>query len=128
MSPHIATIVRLFVIKARRERLTELAAKAKRWNDFRHDLLHDTRSLEDAVLVPLRNATLADVTRRLGARTGERAYCISTRSEIDDRELDLGEALAATIGRMEDAIVFCPRSARAYYENHEGEQFILARS
>ena len=56
MSPHIETIVTLFAKKERRERLLFLASRADRWDQFRHDLLHDTRALDERALTPLPSA------------------------------------------------------------------------
>jgi hypothetical protein len=128
MSPHIVHLVRLFVAKDKRERLLFLAAKPARWGDFCDAFLHDTRSLDKAVMtrVSARNEDLTALLAQLRATVSARAYCISSIADIDDRELPLGEALRAAVGRERDTLVFCLDSQRAYYENHEGEQFVLA--
>lgn len=130
MNPHVGTLVQLFVIKEKKERMLALAAKPKRRYDFRHDLLHDKRSLDPKTLhqLPLSGAGVSAIAKALrGAGAGERAYCISAILAVDDRELSLVEALTAVVGRSEDSIVFALNSRTAYYENHEGEQYILQR-
>jgi hypothetical protein len=60
--------------------------------------------------------------RALGAK--QRAYCVST-TEDDDLETDLAQALNRLVGREVDALVLAVGAGVAYYENHEGEQFLL---
>jgi hypothetical protein len=130
MNPHVDALVHLFVKKDKRERMLTLAAKANRRSDFRHDLLHDARSLDPATLSPLPAnatgvATIAKALRAAGA--GDRAYCISDVIDADDRELRLVDALELVVGKEQDSIVFAVGSRVAYYENHEGEQYLLQR-
>jgi len=118
------------VRKEKRERLLFLAAKAGRWSDFCEALLHDTRSLEPSVMKPLdaREADVEGVLQRLGAKAPTSAYAVSAIAEIDDRELPLGDALRAAIGRERDTLVLCIATGLAFYENHEGEQLVLGGS
>ena len=130
MNAHVEVLVQLFVKKEKRERMLAFAAKANRRGDLRDDLLHDRRSLEPSVLVPLSaSATSVEaITRALrAAGAGARAYVISAVLDADDRELDLVDALELVVGRSEDSLVFAVGSRVAYYENHEGEQYILHR-
>ena len=122
-----ARIIALFVKKEKRERLEFLAAKESRRADFIDALLHDTRSLDRSRMTAVgAKETELDVVKRLRATAKARAHCISAITEIDDRELPLGDALRAAMGRERDTIVFCLDSSTAYYENHEGERFVLA--
>ena len=41
-------------------------------------------------------------------------------------ELPLRDALQAAMRRAQDTLVFCLATERAYYENHEGERFVVA--
>jgi hypothetical protein len=132
---HLETIVRLFVRKEKRERILSLAGSAKRRADFRDALLHDARSLERDAMRPLTSDLDATgVAKALAAIVkGTRAYVISdvldTKGELDDREEDLSTALALVVGKERDALVFVlapnARTQAAYYENHEGERFLL---
>jgi hypothetical protein len=129
MDARIETIVQLFVKKDKRERILSLAAKAKRRGDLRNDLLHDRRSLDPEVLAPLAQGAdreaVAKALRAAGAK--ELAYCISEVIAADDRELALLDALSLVVGKAEDSLVFPLGSRVAYYENHEGEQYLLRR-
>ena len=126
--PHIGTIVALFAKKDKRARLLYLASKEARRGDFCDALLHDTRSL-DLTLAKRLGPPAADVDavlRGLGAKAHAPAYAVSDISEIDGRELPLGEALRAAVGRQRDTIVLCIGTKRAFYENHEGEQLVFS--
>jgi hypothetical protein len=74
---HVETLIDLFVKKKKRERLRALAGKAGRRADLRHDLLHDRRSLDPAVLLALPDTDGAAVIayRRLVAN-----LCDTSRS------------------------------------------------
>jgi hypothetical protein len=129
MNPSVDAIVQLFVKKDKRERILSLAGKPKRRDDFRDDLLHDTRSLDPAVLAPLAaGASAESVVKALRAKgAGDRAYCISTLSEVDDLELSLAEAMKIVFDRDRDTLVFPIGSSVAYYENHDGDKYVLHR-
>src|SRR5438445_6070195 len=126
MSPHIETIVTLFAKKERRERLLFLASRADRWDQFRHDLLHDTRALDERALTPLPSVIDGDaLIARLRAKASDIAYCISDALALDDRELALAKAIGLAEA-AEDSLVFCVRSRCAFYKNHETERYVLA--
>jgi hypothetical protein len=125
-----AKIIGLLATKDKRERLLFLASKPARRDDLVDALLHDTRSLDRSLMVALGTggsaADVAAVAARLGAREDARAHCISAIASLDGAELALGDALRACVSRARDTIVFCVATERAYYENHEGERFVLA--
>ena len=124
MSALVERAIALFALKDKRERLLFLAGKPARWDDFCDAFLHDTRSLDPRSMTRISSTTdHARLIAQLGATPAAKTYCIS--SWLDDRELSLVEALRAIVGRQRDVLVFCPESERAYYENHEGEQFVL---
>ena len=127
MSSSVEIIVQLFVKKEKRDRLLTLAAKSSRRDDFRHDLLHDTRSLDPGVLLRLPEGASVDavVQALRAAGAGDRAYSISEVLDADDREWRLVDALRAVVGKAQDSLIFVLGTRAAYYENHEGEQFIL---
>lgn len=127
-SPHVEALITLFAAKDKRERLLFLASKPPRWGDLRDALLHDTRNLDLATLTPVaKGADVAAVLRRLRGTAKSVSYCISGIFELDAREVALGDALKAAMGRQRDTIVWCVESQVAFYENHEGEQFVLER-
>jgi hypothetical protein len=127
MHASVDEIVRLFVKKERRDRLLTLAAKASRWGDFRHDLLHDTRSLDASVMHSLAGGLSIDAVAQAlrAAGAGEQAYCVSELLDVDGREQRVLDALQAVVGRSQDSLVFVIGTRAAYHENHEGERFIL---
>jgi hypothetical protein len=121
--------IRCFVEKDRQERYLALASKPKRRHDFIWDLAHDGRHLERGYMHRLRKeeATLVSVAallRSLGA--GDTCHVIAAAHlETDDREMSTAAALAAVVGKSGDSLLFFPSASLGYYENHEGEQFIL---
>lgn len=128
MNVNIEAIIRLFVKKEKRERMTTLAGKPSRRSDLRHDLLHDTRSLDPAVITRLAEGlTVEAIAKALRAASsgGERAYSISEVLGVDEQESSVIDALRAVVGRSEDSLVFVIGTRAAYYENHEGEQYLL---
>ena len=118
-------LIERFVAKDKRERIAFLAGKPARRDDLRDALLHDTRSLARATMTPIA-ADIPAILAALRAKPAAMAYAISDILELDDRELPLGEALALAVGRSRDTMIACIATARAYYENHEGERYILA--
>jgi hypothetical protein len=136
VNPHLDLVVRLFVRKDKRDRIVSLASNPKRRADLRDALLHDTRSLARETMQPLsRDLDASGVARALAAvANGKHAYCISDAIDpkgdlLDDREEDLATALLLVVGKERDALLFVlapnARKHAAYYENHEGERFLL---
>ncbi len=127
MGSYLDRIVSLFVKKEKRERILALAANPKRRADLHDALLHDTRSLDRRTMLAIDEGVrdAKAVLPLLRAKPSARAYSISTIPELDDREVELGAALERAFGRERDTIVFCIETERAYYENHEGECFVL---
>jgi hypothetical protein len=124
-SAHLEAVIELFVKRAKRDRMRALA---NRRGDLRDALLHDRRSLDPEVLVPIEGhaVAIARALRDRGARN--LAYCLCDLDELDDRESPLDAALAGIVGRERDALVHPIGSRVAYYENHEGERYLLARA
>jgi hypothetical protein len=128
MNVNIEAIVQLFVKKEKRDRMITLAGKPSRRRDLRHDLLHDTRSLDPAVMTRLADGLSVDAVAkalRAASSSGQRAYSISEVLDADDQESSVIDALRAVVGRAQDSLVFVIGTRAAYYENHEGEQYIL---
>jgi hypothetical protein len=117
-------LVALFAKKEKRERLTFLASK--RWSDFCDALLHDTRNLDPTKMTRIATTDRAAIVVQLRAKADSQAFCVSAIPEIDAQELPLAKALEACVGRERDTIVFVTATERAYYENHEGERFVLS--
>src|SRR5690349_19727307 len=109
MNGNLEAIVQLFVRKEKRDRMINLAGKQSRRPDLRHDLLHDTRSLDPAVMTRLAEGLTVDAIAsalRAASSSGERAYSISEVIDADDRESSVIDALRAVVGRAQDSLVF----------------------
>jgi hypothetical protein len=126
VSSHAERIVALFAKKEKRERLTFLASKADRWGDFCDALLHDTRSLDAAKMTRISTTDREEILAQLRAKADARAFCVSAIPDLDALELPVAKALEACVGRERDTLVFVVATERAYYENHEGDRYVLA--
>jgi len=127
MASAIDDIIKLFVVSERRERMHGFAANPKRRSDLIDGMLHDRRALDPRALTELPStSTPATVRAMLTKPRGKGiAHVISDIAEVDGRDLPLDEALTAVMGRQRDTLVFALETQHAYYENHEGEQFLL---
>lgn len=128
MNPTTA-FIRSFVEKNRQERYLTLASKPKRRRDFVWDLAHDGRHLDRSFMKRLveEEKSLTAVAARLKS-LGATDTChvvAATNLETDGQEMNTADALAAVVGKFQDCLLFFPSAALAYYENHEGEQFVL---
>ena len=118
MNEALERAITLFVRKEKQERMRALE---KRRGDLRDAMLHDRRALDPAVLQPCPNDPVAVVTamQKLGA--GKTAFVFAD----DDAVLPLAEAVSTVFGRQRDSLVVS--NEVAFYENHEGERFLLKR-
>jgi hypothetical protein len=118
MNPTLERAITLFVRKEKQERMRALA---KRREDLRDAMLHDRRALDPTVLEPCPANVAATVAamKKLGA--GVNAFVF----DDEDAELPLLDAVTRVFGRERDAIVVS--NEVAFYENHEGERFLLKR-
>jgi hypothetical protein len=121
-----ADVVGLFVRRDKRERMLALLGNPSRRSDFCAALLHDRRSLDPTVLTPLaeHGLTVAHILEQVGA-PDDRAHCIGGDGLHDGESATLLELLTDDALRGRDLLVFDEVTRRAYYENHEGESFVL---
>jgi len=118
MNPALERAITLFVRKEKQDRMRALA---KRRDDLRDAMLHDRRALDPAVLQPCppdATATAAAM-KKLGASATAFVF------DDEDSELPLLDAVSSVFGRQRDVLVVS--NDVAFYENHEGEQFLLKR-
>ncbi len=124
-----ADFIRCFVEKSRQSRYLALSANPKRRSEFIWALAHDGRHLEYTRMERLsgESASLTAVAERLKSLgASETCFVIAAAHlEPNNGEMSTFEALAAVVGKSEDTLLFFTQSSLAYYENHEGEQFIL---
>jgi hypothetical protein len=128
MDPTVA-FIRCFVEKDRQGRYIELASKPKRRRDFVWILAHDGRHLERKFMKRLSKeeqslAAVASLLKFLGAANTCHVVA-AAHLENDGQEMNTADALAAVVGKSEDCLLFFSSANIAYYENHEGEQFVL---
>ena len=127
----LAQVVRCFVLPSRRDRLSFLLASPKRYDDFLHDLLHDTRYLDPRCVRPLgpKEPTVEAALAALGVdRAGVAGYLVGDARTLPDGAAgELETLLAACVGSMRDSMVFAPSLGAAYFEGHEGWGLILRR-
>src|SRR4051812_24546402 len=81
-------IIELFVIKEKRQRLLEFMESPKRYDDFLHGVLRDTRNLKPECMIELPdNQQTVEIVlqklRKLGA--GKKAYLVSADDEVDGK-------------------------------------------
>lgn len=125
----LTAFIQLFVQKERQARYLELAEKPKRRSDFVWQLAHDGRHLERQKMRRLASAqcSLAAVNAALAAAGAGKSCLVAaaTQGEMDGQHLPTASALAAVVGKGQDVLLFFAEAQLPYYENHEGEQFIL---
>ena len=99
--------------------------------DFVRELLNDTSNIDPAVLRPLQiqeesREWVEREMRRLGA--DDLALCVSEKFRTGPEELSLYDGLLEVMHCSLNSMVFAVNSRVAYYENHEGERYLLVRS
>jgi len=122
----LTDVIDLFARKEKRERLIALSEKASRRADFLDAFLHDRRSLDPRVLAPLAPHGLS--VDRIVAQVGkasDAAHCLGGVGDDDGRDATLVTLLTANALRSRDLLIYDLVTRRAYYENHEGECFVL---
>lgn len=122
-----ALFIRHFVQKERQKRYLALAESPKRYGDFVNDLLHDGRHLEHRKMRRLHKASLSIISQDLHALgAGKTCYVLAAGPfDATQQEMNTAAALLAVVGSARDCLLFFPEALLAYYENHEGEQYIL---
>lgn len=127
----VQEFIRTFVAAERQDRYLTLASKPSRRSDFIFALAHDGRHLERKYMqqIPAVDAVAAKVAallKPLGA--GPRCFVVAaSHGDFDNCAADIAPVLEALVGRSTDCIVFFPGAGLAYYENHEGECYVLRR-
>ena len=72
------------------------------------------------------SSKVAALLKSLGA--GPRCFVVAAEhEEFDNCEASTASVLDAVVGKFGDNIVFFPSVGLAYYENHEGERYVLRR-
>ncbi len=129
MSPE-ASVISAFLLPARRERFLGLVATGKGRPKFVEALAHfDSFDPRFKRVIPPNERTPSGIElilRKLGAPGS--CYAISEWSEIDQSEMQLGDALRKIVGYQMGTILSCVPGRLAYYEGEgKGNRFILHR-
>ena len=125
---HEEALVRAFILPTRRERYSEFLKTPKNRKKFRAELAH-FNALDPRYVVNIlpRDQTPASILKILAAKgAGSKCWVISDDSDLDWRELDLGETLEEIIGRSFGTFLSCVPGKLAYFENEDG-RWILER-
>jgi hypothetical protein len=122
---NLKEIVELFIVKEKQIRLLEFIESPKRYRDFLHEFLNDSRNLrEDCIIeIPSNQQTpelIAAQLYKLGAK--KKAYLVSSNDEIDGKVGNLEDLL--NLIYME-GFIFCLETRLAYYEGHHSWRYIL---
>ena len=122
--------IEMFVLKERQDRYLALASKPSRREDFVWSLAHDGRHLDRRFMrqLPTTQSASDAIALLQSHKVGTRCFVVAALyEEFDNSEFDTNKVLSSVIGTSNDCIVFFPTACMAYYENHEGERYILQR-
>jgi hypothetical protein len=117
-----------FIAKPRRERKNASLSHPRTRRKFIRTLYHfvwpDQQFLEH---IPPQFQTPPDIERLLINRgAGTTCWCISTKSDLDHRQVVIGEALRTIVGYGEGTFLCCFPGKLAYFEN-EDVRWMLCR-
>ena len=113
-----AALINSFVVKSKRQRLTELLATSKRRRQATTTLAHFS-DFDARWVIPIPNDqhNPAAVERDLRSRgAGDTCHVISEASELDGKRLPLRSALEQVIGCGMGTVLSCVPGKLAYYE------------
>ena len=119
-----------FVLPTKRHRYTELLSTTSGQNKIRHSLDHfkdlDTRFCHRVSAAQQSVTGIVSALKVLGAP--DMCCVMSSNSELDGREMNLSDALAAIVGRGMGSVVSCVPGVLGYFESEEvGERYICHR-
>ena len=125
---HLAEIIKLFVVKEKRDRFLSFIESPKRYDDFLDELLNDPRNLDPESIIEISNNEQApeiilNKLQKLGA--SNLAYVVSLDRDADGKIGNLREIIFSEVGHSIGTIIYCVGSALGYYEDHENFRYIL---
>ena len=125
---HESEVVKAFFLPAKRERYLEFLTNPKRRRKLIAELAHfgglDPRWCVEIPPSLQRAESIEDLLHRRGA--GPLCWVISERSQLDGRQMGLGEALDAAVGGQMGTILSCIPGELGYFEDEE-KRWILQR-
>ncbi|MGW7052944.1 hypothetical protein [Streptomyces sp. NPDC054887] len=129
VTPHAQHLIRAFILRPRRDRLSQLTSPRKR-QKLSRELPHNICAhLDEQWARPLapheQNVTaVRAVLRTAGAPA---TAVVISRSSSETGEKPLQEALETTVGHSYGAFVSCIPGVLAYYESEDSHRFLLHR-
>jgi hypothetical protein len=122
-------LVEAFIIPSRQSRYLELLAKPRRRKDITRTLAHFKHiDVRYAFKIPAGSHLAPGILALLKAKGApESCFVLSESSEIDGKELKLGEALNFVFGRGIGTFISCIPGRLAYFEDEESN-FVLERT
>lgn len=127
---HEELLIENFVTKSKRERAKVLLKSKKGRDKFRHGLAHYT-DFDSKFILPIENnlqqdKIIYDLLLKKGASSD--CYIISENNLIDNKIMDLEEALSKVVGFSMGTIISCIPGTLCYYEGEESNnRFILEK-
>lgn len=123
-------LLRTFAVASKRDRYVELLGTRKGRAKVRLSLDHfGDLELQRCAKVPAGHQTSAGITallRTLGAPPT--CYVLSSNSDLDGREMQLGNALEAIVGQGSGSFVCCVPGQLAYFEGESpGERYLCRK-
>jgi hypothetical protein len=121
----LTEIIKLFVVKEKQKRFLEFIESKKRYDDFLHEFLNDSRNLrKDCIIeIPSNQQTPELIAAQLYKSSAKKkSYLVSSNDEIDGKVGNLEELL--NLISME-GFVYCLETRLAYYEGHHSWRYIL---
>lgn len=132
MNEELELFIRGFVQRDKQERYRTLLCNPKqpeRRRDGLWDLLHDGRHLERKNWMRIPHYQVASVATHLAALGAQGlGYVMAVQGELDDQRVALPVVLAQYLGRSQDVLAFFAQAKAGYYENHEGEVYVFAKT
>jgi hypothetical protein len=127
---HEGKLFEAFAVSTKKQRYVELVSTKRDRDKIRLSLDHfDDLDPRFCKLVPpseQSSSGVLKILKRLGARS--QCHLMSSRSDLDGREMDLSEALAEVIGGGMGTFVSCVPGKLAYFEGEEPKRrFICQR-
>jgi len=119
-----------FIHPDKKDRFLKLLSKSDRsklTSQFAHGVKLDSRFAEQ---IPPKLQNVDDIERMLKAKgAASNCYVISENSQLDEKEMQLRDALKATIGYGMGTFISCIPGKLAYFEAEEAnERYILSRA
>ena len=121
--------IKSFVKKKNQKRLLYLLSKPKRKEDLLWELLHDSRYFDDSCLKDLSQLNYNEIIEQIKSKVKNQKLHVYCTLMFHDKnyKLYIDEAFDKRKDFSEDLIFITEDCRLAYFENHEGEQYLLMK-